>query len=1235
MNRPPTSSTWRRRLVAGAAGLGLLATAPTVLATNSAAAEPTAPGLAGSATHTGADGRQEAHEVTLITGDRVRLGETPDGRPTLQVIYDAPASGPVEIQRIGEDFYAIPRAAQRYLAQGSLDRELFNVSGLVEDGYDDAHGGIPLIAEYAARSRAATTVPQGSDVTLPLPSINGAALVADADRAVDFWADLTTPRSRSASGLDDGIAKLWLDGRVEGNLDVSVPLIGAPEAWAGGHDGTGATVAVLDSGADPEHPDIADALIESKSFVPGQEITDRNGHGTHVASTVLGSGAASAGANKGVAPGADLAVGKVLGDDGYGQDSWIIAGMEWAAARADVVNMSLGDDARHDQSDPLAQSLNRLSRETGALFVVAAGNSGQPGTVGSPGTADEALTVAATDDSDRLASFSSEGPRGVDDGMKPDLAAPGVGITAARSQYSSGSGRYKSMNGTSMATPHVAGAAAILAAAHPEWDNARIKAALMSSARQLDSSLSAYQVGTGRLDVPAALDGVDATGSVYFGKLAWGEPVPEPVTRTVRYHNDGDTPLTLDLAVEGDTGVTLSAPQVDVPAGGQVEVQATVDFADHPAPGHFLGQIVATGAAGSSYAGVEVARTTTGATREDERYDLDLTVLGADATGAQAAVTFYQYGTTRIQTLFTDPETGAAPSQRLEPGIYAASTWVEVPGRDGRRGLALLHQPHIEVTDSDQSIVLDASKADLVDVRTPRASVDTGRRVEWFHDSGVGGQFTTFTVSQSPALETDLYALPTGEVAGDRYAFTTRWSRSAPFLDLRADAPDRVPFTPTYQRSSVRLDGDVRLAGVAAGTGTPEEYAAIDAAGKAVVVQRDPAITPAQRAQAAEAAHAALLIVVNDGPGVLTEAAGSSTLPVVSVTNDQGAALLQGGESGALRIKGTADRYPDYGYDLDRQLTGGITGDLAWRPAESDLGALVDRVHDDQPHAASLLRADCPDYLLTCMVAGIDVGSRDERVTYVSAGTEWYSEAYHVTGLQQRDQVRAVRPGQRQTLNWFGITSPHQGPGYWASYGVGNSVRVNMPSAGGPGVLTGVNGSAKARLYQGDTLLREANSNAIQQSGIPAVEGARPYRFELDVTRDAELWSYSTKTHSSWTFLRDQADPRAELPLIQLGYDVPVDLATTAKAGRPITIGLSARHVDGALLAGTVDTVTLEVSYDEGATWKSASPSRDGEDWSAVVRPPAGAATVSLRTTAADDAGNHTEQEVIRAFGLR
>lgn len=207
---------------------------------------------------------------------------------------------------------------------------------LLADGYgDDRRDSLPLIVTYTdAATRARTqAVPSGADRTLTLSSIQGAALSASRSKAATFWKSLTgkagAANGRSAGAkpeLRSGIAKVWLDGKVKAALADTTAQIGAPQVWSGGDTGQGVDVAVLDTGVDTQHPDLSGQLAASTSFVPDRSVEDHNGHGTHVASTIAGSGAASDGKEKGVAPGARLHVGKVLDDDGSGQDSWVLAG---------------------------------------------------------------------------------------------------------------------------------------------------------------------------------------------------------------------------------------------------------------------------------------------------------------------------------------------------------------------------------------------------------------------------------------------------------------------------------------------------------------------------------------------------------------------------------------------------------------------------------------------------------------------------------------------------------------------------------------------------------------------------------------------------------------------------------------------------------------------------------------------------------------------------------------------
>ncbi len=306
--------------------------------------------------------------------------------------------------------------------------------------------------------------------------------------------------------LTGGVSKIWLDAQVHATLDQSVPQIGGPAAWARGYDGKGVEIAVLDSGIDATHPDFAGRIDESRDFTGAGDTVDRAGHGTHVASIAAGTGAASDGRYRGVAPASHLMIGKVLDDDAEGQESWIIAGMQWAAASgADVVNLSLGGPVTKGD-DPMSQALDALTAQYHTTFVVAAGNThpDETGTtdVTSPGAAAAAITVGAVTKTDGLFSGSRAGLMG-DAYVKPDIMAPGVNITAAQAAGTGSGAPYVSKTGTSMAAPHVAGSVALVKQEHPTWGPEQLKAALTSTANPLRGQ-SVFRIGAGRVDVDRA-----------------------------------------------------------------------------------------------------------------------------------------------------------------------------------------------------------------------------------------------------------------------------------------------------------------------------------------------------------------------------------------------------------------------------------------------------------------------------------------------------------------------------------------------------------------------------------------------------------------------------------------------------------------------------------------------------------------------------------------------------------
>ncbi|MDX6259730.1 MAG: hypothetical protein QOH84_1418, partial [Kribbellaceae bacterium] len=442
-----------------------------------------------------ASGVPKSSVVTLITGDVVEITDAGGGKKAASV---HPAAGRERIAfhtiEVDGGLRVLPSDAVPYISTGVLDANLFDVDELVADGFGDSTATtLPLIVRYADPSAARTQSLTGTTTTRALDSIGATAVRADKDELPALWKSLDP--TENARALSRGISKIWLDGRVRASLDKSVPQIGAPAAWQAGFEGSGVKVAVLDTGVDANHPDLQGKVKEAEDFSgspTGPE--DHFGHGTHVAATIAGTGAGAGGTRKGVAPKADLLIGKVLGDDGYGYDSSIIAGMEWAAASgAKVVNMSLGGGPT-DGTDPLSQAVDRITAESGTLFVVAAGNDGADQSIGTPGTAQSALTVGAVDRNDQLADFSSRGPRLGDNGLKPEITAPGVDIVAARAAGTimgdPVDDLYTAASGTSMATPHVAGSAALLAQAHPDWKADQLKNALVSTAKtNLDLSV--------------------------------------------------------------------------------------------------------------------------------------------------------------------------------------------------------------------------------------------------------------------------------------------------------------------------------------------------------------------------------------------------------------------------------------------------------------------------------------------------------------------------------------------------------------------------------------------------------------------------------------------------------------------------------------------------------------------------------------------------------------------------
>lgn len=260
--------------------------------------------------------------------------------------------------------------------------------------------------------------------------------------------------------------------------------------------GRGIRVAVLDTGLDLQHPDFVGRSITAQSFISGQTADDGHGHGTHCVGTACGPLRPPVGRRYGIAHGCQIFVGKVLSNGGSGADAGILAGINWAIAnRCQVVSMSLGAVA---PPSPAYEAVGRRALAAGTLIIAAAGNdSNRSGgvlrPVSRPANSDTIMAVGALDRFLRIANFSNRGtPTG---GGKVDIAGPGVNV------YSSWllPQRYNTISGTSMATPHVAGIAALWSEAMRVTGGA-LAQVLLAKAKGL--TLSSLDVGSGLVQAP-------------------------------------------------------------------------------------------------------------------------------------------------------------------------------------------------------------------------------------------------------------------------------------------------------------------------------------------------------------------------------------------------------------------------------------------------------------------------------------------------------------------------------------------------------------------------------------------------------------------------------------------------------------------------------------------------------------------------------------------------------------
>ncbi|WP_406295986.1 S8 family serine peptidase [Streptomyces sp. NBC_00624] len=1185
------------------------------------------------------------HTVRLITGDTVVVTGTGAAQTvSFQPDGDSP-EGIARIDQTGTQITVVPDEVRALLDSGALDPRLFDIDGLIAQGYDDG-ADLPLIVRG---THADVALPTGAGRVRKLRSLKSAAARVAPARTSVFWSGLrSVHQGASAKKLARGVEKVWLDGKVKSTLADSVPQIGAPEAWAAGYDGSGVKVAVLDTGVDQTHPDLAGRVDEARNFTDADDAVDHHGHGTHVASTVAGSGAASGGKNKGVAPGAELLVGKVLNDQGSGSDSWVLAGMDWAAhSGAKVVSMSLGTSAASDGTDPLSEAVDQLTADTGTLFVIAAGNTG-PGapTIGSPGAADAALTVAAVDKQDNLASFSSRGPRLGDEALKPDIAAPGVNIVAARAAGTSMgapvNASYTAASGTSMATPHVAGAAAILAQAHPDWKAPQLKGALMSSAKILAGG--AFAEGSGRVDVPAALGETVWATNASFGTIpASGSTAP--MTRKVTFHNSTDHQVTLslagDLKLDGGAvepgALTLAADTVTLPAGGSGDADVTVTPDLATAAGTYTGTVTATGNGVTAHATVAL-------NREQPTRQLKFRAVMPDGSPATSASAI---------TLRDLEDSGPPMSMRL--GADGVATATVKPGRYTIFGhlrkdsdFVSFGLPDIEVGDQDVSLFADGRDARPIKARTPQRSelrsltLSVGRK----SDTQSTGAASTYVLGRAGGHQ---WALPSAKPKDGTFGMNVNWMLQSPPIIAKAQLSGHpVDLQAESYLFSGRFDGTRHLAAVDAGNGSEAEVAAADVKGKLVMVRRT---TTAEMytvvARLVEAGAAAIMYVntVDERlPGTVP-----ATVPVFGVPKSRGDQLAEALTKGRVRVELAVEKNPSYLYGLVRGEVDGIPADQTFAPHENAFADIAVKTYSPAANADDIVNSQ-DGWLGVSNLTQRGTGSfapmsfGTTQHVYVNAkDTQWERVVVPGNGASMNSMLRSYEPGEAVTEEWYKPVQRPTAPVDVYAPGTGmtpsrndQEMTVQIPAWASPDGHFYEGGSVapgdvdEFRVYRDGELLGTAPYPYASITGLPAQSAQ--YRFELDAKRTQAWWQASTETQTAWTFT--SAGPADvdwhTLPLLHADYDlagVQLDSSVKPLADRKLTVAF--RSADGA--DSPLTKASIEVSYDGGKTWQRPSAKTTARTATVHLRAPRGADSVSLRVKGENATGSAIEQTVINA----
>ena len=505
---------------------------------------------------------------------------------------------------------------------------------------------------------------------------------------------------------------------------------------------------------------------------------------------------------------------------------------------------------------------------------------------------------------------------------------------------------------------------------------------------------------------------------------------------------------------------------------------------------------------------------------------------------------------------------------------------------------------------------------------------------------------------QKFATTRSMWVTPTDAAEEGEFEFTSRWQLTEPLLTARSvGGGSQLQLMPHYERYSPAFDGRRQWDVVAAGAGTPEDYADVDVEGKIALVT--PPGKGAEDVDAAVAAGAAMLLIAPpEGQQWPTKYTGRGTrlaLPVAALTPHEADLVAARMARGPLRLRLDGTSRSRYLYDIVQVSQDRVPRRVLHRVTPGNSATITASYHEmgGEPWAKEQRYAWRPWQQSTVIEKQRELATPQQRTEMVSSGADDTLWRQHVLSLFSWDTmnpitggavhpIRTYRLGSRLTYDWFrSVVRPDVPTGSTATR-TGDVLDLQIAE------LAGNAGATYDRATAAEsTMLLHENGRLVADGdrawgSYPVRQRKAEYTLDLTVERSANVnWEYSTRTDTTWTFHSTRpSGGSAPLPLLNVDYDVPVGLDNQVVAGRRQTIGFTV--APGAPGAGRVQSVQAWVSYDDGDTWQRLPVARGpGNTWQAPVRHSRDAGHASLRVEARDRAGNAVEQTVLRAYGVR